>query len=152
MVAGMVTMLALIYLRFGDPDTWQQHEWEIAKMGRNGRLPIHQFIQQLIRRMQSGPITIMEITRWLFSDYIILQHQSIAAHKLPDNTFRFRREGNRLRFFNLQNTLRFMDSRFDALSTGVYELGLCGNLNHPDHQLTTNGKRLLVEGDLIWTS
>ena len=148
MVAGMIVMLALVYLRFGDPNQWQQMEWEISNMGRNGRLPLHQFIQQLRRRLRSGPVTIREIVRWLYNDYVILQHQSIAAHKLPDNTFRFRREGNRLRFFNLQNTLRFMDSRFDALSTAVHELGLCGDLSHPDHPLTVDGKQLLREGDL----
>jgi hypothetical protein len=149
MVAGMMIMLALIYLRFSNPDSWQQPEWEISRMGHNGRLPVHQLIQQLRRRLRSGPVTIGEITQWLYSDYVILQHQAIAAHKLPDNTFRFRREGNRLRFFNLQNTLRFMDSRFDALSTVVYELGLCGNLANPDHALTADGERFLLEGDLL---
>ena len=55
MVAGMVTMLALVYLRFGYPECWQESEWEIATMGRNGRLPLHGFIQGLRRRLQGGP-------------------------------------------------------------------------------------------------
>lgn len=149
MIAGMITMLALIYLRFGDTDTWQQPEWEISRMGSNDRLSVHEFIQHLRRQLSIGPVTIGEITRWLYNNYIILQHQAIAAHKLPDNTFRFRREGSQLRFFNLQNTLSFMDSRFDALSTVVHELGLCGNLSEIDHPLTDDGEHLLREGDLL---
>ncbi|HIE54153.1 MAG TPA: hypothetical protein EYP90_03040 [Chromatiaceae bacterium] len=148
MVAGMVTMLAVIYLRFGHPECWQRPEWEIAKMGRAGRLPLHGFIQDLRQRIQGGPITINEIARWLYRDYIMLQHQVVATQKLPDNTFRFRREGTRLQFYNLENRLSFMDSRYDALSTMIHELGLCGNLYHLDHPLTADGRLLLERGDL----
>jgi len=144
MVAGMVAMLVLTYLRFGHADLWRQPEWEIARMGSNGRLPFDQFIQQLQRRLRSGPVTIGEITRWFYGDYVILQHQVIASGKLPDNTFRFRREGDRLQFFNLPNSLDFMDSRFDALATTVHGLGLCGDMSQPEHSLTADGQRLLA--------
>jgi hypothetical protein len=148
MIAGMVTMLAVVYLRFGHPECWQQPEWEIAKMGRNGRLPLQGFIQSLRRHIQGGPVTISEIARWLYRDYVMLQHQVIATQKLPDNTFRFQREGSRLQFYNLENSLAFMDSRYDALSTMVHELGLCDNLYHPDHPLTADGRLVLEQGDL----
>jgi hypothetical protein len=147
-VAGMMLMLALIYLRFGESNRWQAPEWEIAKIGRNGRLPLHGYIQSLRRRIQSGPVTIHEIAQWLYRDYIILQHQAIANQKLPENTFRFQSEGGRLRFYNLENNLRFMDSRYHALATMVHELGFCGNLFESAHGLTAEGSRLLEEGDL----
>lgn len=152
MVAGMITLLALIYLRFGRREVWQEPEWEISRMGADGRLSVHEFIQSLRHRLRSGPVTIGEITRWMYQDYIILQHRLMATSKLPDNTFRFQQEGNRLRFYNLNNSLEFMDSRFDALSTMVYELGLCGDLRRPEHPLTNDGRRLLHEGDLSWTT
>lgn len=148
MVAGMITMLALIYLRFGRSELWVEPEWEISRMGANGRLSVHGFIQNLRRRLHSGPVTIREIARWIYRDYIILQHQMIATSKLPENTFRFQREGNRLRFHLLSNRLEFMDSRYDALSTMVYELGLCGDFRQQSHPLTPTGKQLLNEGDL----
>lgn len=148
LVAGMVIMLALIYLRFGHPECWQRPAWEIAKMGQNGRLPLHGFIQGLRRRIRGGAITIGEVARWLYRDYIMLQHQVVATQKLPDNTFRFRREGTRLQFYNLENRLSFMDSRYDALSTMVHELGLCGNLYKPHHSLSSDGRLLLERGDL----
>lgn len=148
MVAGMVTMLALIYLRFGRRDLSQQPEWSISRMGANGRLSLDGFMQMLRRKLRAGSVTILELTRQLYTDYIILQHQLIATGKFPDNTFRFQREGNLLRFYSLSNSLEFMDSRFDALSTTIHELGLCGKLDQPDHPLTAKGNQLLATGDL----
>ncbi len=148
MVAGMVTMLVLILLRFGQPDLWLRQDWEISRMGAKGRLSVNGFVHTMRRRLDAGHITIGEITRWLYADYVILQHQLVATSKLPDNTFRFRREGNQLRFYNLWNSLRFMNSRFDALSRTLYELGLCGDLYRLNHPLTPEGQRLLSEGGL----
>jgi len=148
MVAGMVTLLALILLRFDQPDLWLRSEWVISHMGADGRLSVDGFVKTLHRRLQSGHLPIGEVMRWLYADYVILQHQLVATGKLPDNTFRFRREGDRLRFYNLENRLRFMDSRFDALSTTVHELGLCGDFRQPDHPLTPDGHHLLTDGDL----
>jgi hypothetical protein len=148
MVAGMMTMLALIYLRFGQPALWERPEWEISRMGADGRLSVHVFVKTLRRRIRSGHVTISDIARWLFADYIILQHQLVATSKLPDNTFRFRREGDSLRFYNLQNSLGFMNSRFRAISTTLHELGLCEDFGRPDHLLTGDGQVLLEKGDL----
>jgi hypothetical protein len=148
MVAGMITMLALILLRFEQPELWFQSEWVISRMGAEGRLSVDGFVKTMHRRLQSGGISISEITRSLYADYIILQHQLVANSKLPDKTFRFQREGDRLRFYNLWNSLTFMDSRFDALSTTLHELGLCGDLRRPSHPLTTDGQLLLANGDL----
>lgn len=152
MVASMITLLTLIYLRFGRSEVWQEPEWEISRMGADGRLSIHEFIHSLQRHLRSGPATIGEITRWFYQDYIILQHRLMATGKLPDNSFGFQQEGNRLRFYNLNNSLEFMVPRFNALSTMVYELGLCGDLRQPDHPLTNDDQRLLYEGDLSWTT
>jgi len=84
----------------------------------------------------------------MYADSIILQHQLVASSKLPDNTFRFQREGNRLRFYRFENPLEFMDSRFFALSTTIHELGLCADCAQPTHPLTSDGMTLLTEGDL----
>lgn len=147
MVGGMLAVLALIYLRFGLPEVWRQPEWELARMGQNGRLPLEEYVHSLQRRLKS-PVTIFEMSRWLYSDYVIQQHNAVATSKLPENTFRFQRQGGRLQFYKLDNSLGFMDSRYYALSTIVNELGLCGNLGRPDHALTTDGELLLELGDL----
>ncbi len=122
MVAGMLIMLCLIYLRFGLPERWKEPAWDISQMGLDGRLSKAEFILAFRSRLQKRSMTIKDITKWLFTDYIMLQHQLVAASKLPENTFRFQREGNRLRFYRLENPLGFMDSRFLALSTTIHEL------------------------------
>jgi hypothetical protein len=148
MVAGMMAMLALVYLRFGRPSLWARPEWEISRMGADGRLSVSGFVRSLHRRLEAGHVAIVEIAEWLFADYVILQHQLVATSKLPDNTFRFRREGDRLRFCNLDNSLGFMDSRFPAISTTLHELGLCGDFGRASHSLTADGDHLLRTGDL----
>ncbi len=148
MIAGMVTMLALIFLRFGKPDIWRRSEWDISRMGSEGRLSVDDFVRSVRHKIKSDHVTISEITRWLFEYYIIFQHQIVATSKLPEDTFRFRREGDQLRFFNFQNQLGFMDSRFNALSTTIHELGFCSKFNQLNHHLTHDGQNLLKEGDL----
>ena len=148
MIGGMLVILSLIYLRFQVPDHWQHPAWEISRMGQDGRLSVADFMHALRYRLQSRSTSIRHIVQWLYNDYIILQHQLVAASKLPENTFRFQREGDRMRFFRLENGLGFTDSRFHALSTTIHELGLCGNLYQPLHSLTQDGKRLWAEGDL----
>ena len=148
MITGMIIMLALIHLRFGDPELWIKPEWEISRMGSDGRLSLDGFVHQMHRRLKNGPVTIREILTWLYEDYVILQHQIVATRKLPENTFRFQREGGRLKFTQLKNPLAFMNSRFEAISTTIYDLGLCGDMAQPGHDLTEDGRRLLNEGDL----
>ena len=81
-------------------------------------------------------------------DYVIIQHQAVATSKLPDNTFRFQRQGDRLRFYSHDNYINFMDSRFESIATTVFELGLCGDIRAQDHTLTSEGQRLLEDGIL----
>ncbi|MBI3944031.1 MAG: hypothetical protein HY326_13525 [Chloroflexi bacterium] len=149
MVAGMLVMLGLIYLRFGRPDYWLRPEWQISRLGSDGRLSVDGFVKTMRIRLQRGHATIGEIARWLYADYIIQQHQRIAGGKMPENTYRFQRRGNRLEFFLLENSLSFMDYRFQTLSTTMHELGFCGDFGVPSHPLTTPGFRLLAEGDLV---
>lgn len=148
MLAGMVTMLALMQVRFGEPNLWQESAWEIARQGANGRLSMDRFLRRLRHKLTGSDRSIRDITRWIFRDYIILQHQTIASHKLPDNTFRFQREGSRLRFHNLNNSLGFMNSRFEALTTTLHGLGLCGDVSQAEHPLTPDGRTFLAEGEL----
>jgi len=152
MAAGMLTVLALITLRFGHPNLWMEPEWTISKMGSDGRLSVDGFLRSIRHRIQRGSISIGEVTAWLLQDYVILQHHIIATGKLPENTFRFQREGNRLSFFRLANRLDFTDSRFDAISTTVHELGFCGDFRLTSHDLTASGRELLERGDIQWTS
>jgi hypothetical protein len=148
MVAGMVVMLCLIYLRFGSPEQWLTPQWSVARMGADERLSVDGFLRAVRARLRAGSVTVAQLARWLYEDYVIRQHQLVALSKLPENTFRFQRDGDRLRFYRFDNDLGFADARFEALSTALHELGLCGRFEWAHHALTPDGQRLLEEGDL----
>lgn len=148
MTAGLISMLGLIVLRFRDSSLQKSPVWEVARMGSDVRLSMDSFIRSLDLLIKKSNPTIFEVARWIYENNIILQHELVATSKLPENTFRFQRDGDYLHFFNLGNSLGFMNSRYDAISTTIYELGLCGDLHEPKHTLTDNGKKLLQTGDL----
>ena len=146
-VAGGIATLATLFLRFGHPETWLSPAWTaISRCGEYGRLSVHGFMRSLRARVRDGSPTIFEIAHWLMTDYVIRQHQITATPKLPDNTFRFERDGNRLRFHAHHNPLGFSDSRFDALSTTAHELGFCGAFDAAEHGLSKAGSDLLLSG------
>ncbi len=146
-IAGMVAILLLVYLRLDAEEVRSDPAWEISRMGSDGRLSVHAFVTSLRASLDSGSYTVGDFARWIYADYVILQHQLVAISKLPDNTFRFQRESDRLRFYHHYNPLSFQDSRFRALSTTVHELGLCGDLGLPEHPLTAMGREILRTGD-----
>lgn len=151
MISGMLMMLGLIILRFWNENHRSQDSWKtICNMGSDGRLSVEQFMTQLDKRVEEHNPTIKDVVLWLFNDYIILQHLIIASTKAPEDTYRFRREGSKLRFFNYDNPLTFRDSRFESVSTSIHELGLCGDMRNPEHPLTRDGHELLRTGELSW--
>ncbi|WP_421121678.1 hypothetical protein ACE2AJ_09790 [Aquihabitans daechungensis] len=81
---------------------------------------------------------------------MIAQHERVATAKLGStgDTFRFRREAGRLRFFDKDAPTGMNDSRYNALSTFLFELGWSGYLRESDHPLTPEGETLRAVGDL----
>jgi hypothetical protein len=148
MLVGMVLMLSLIYLRFKNKDIRDFPEWEISRMGGQARLSVDRFIRSVERLIHNQGITIGDFIEWIYSDYVIRQHQFIATRKLPDNTFRFHRSGKELKFNNLENPLSFMDSRFEAISTTIHELGLSDDFRSEETQLSPIGRKFLEFGDI----
>jgi hypothetical protein len=148
MIAGMISLLGIIVLRFGDPALRMSPEWEIPTMGGDSRLSLDGFIRKILSELDDPSVTIKDITRQIYDSDIILQHELVANSKLPENTFRFNREGSSLRFQNLPNSVDFLNSRFDAIRTTIYDLGLCGDLGTESHPLYDDGKALLDQGDL----
>jgi hypothetical protein len=146
-VPAVLALLATLARRFDAEAERFRPEWRISRMGADGRLSLDAFLLSL-RRRRKAHASISEIADWLYRDYVLLQHELVALSKLPDNTFRFRREGDRLRFASFVNPLEFSSSRFDALTTTLTELGLCGDVREPEHPLTSDGESLLEGGEL----
>jgi hypothetical protein len=146
-IAAALALLATLARRFEAEAERFRPEWKISRMGADGRLSFDAFLRSLRRRRQAHA-SIREIGDWLYRDYIVLQHELVALSKLPDNTFRFRREGDRLRFASFVNPLDFGNSRFAALTTTLTELGFCGDVREAEHPLSDDGTRLLELGEL----
>lgn len=146
-LAAPLLMLALVYLRFAPYLDKLWEPWKVARMGGRDRLSLHLFLISLRGLLRDKQPSIGEFARWLIAEYIILQHEFIAASKLPENTYRFQREGDWLRFFVVENNVDFMSARFEAISTTLHELGLCGPFTLPGHALSSYGAQLLREGD-----
>lgn len=147
-VSAALTLLATLALRFDSTAHRFRPEWEISRMGTDGRLSFDGFLRAVARRRQMTSASVGDIATWLYRDYVILQHELVALTKLPENTFRFRREGGRLRFFPFDNPLEFNNSRFGALTTTLGELGLCGDIRNAVHPLSADGVALFTDGDL----
>ena len=147
-LTGMMVMLALVALRFGDPHLRTRPEWEVARMGARGRLSFDSFLRDLDELRSRADLTIGEVLQRIIERYVVAQHLMVARGKLPENTFRFERQDGGLRFHQMSNTVTFADSRFNAVSTHLHELGLCSHYGSEAHTLTAEGRRLLDEGDL----
>jgi hypothetical protein len=146
---GMTALLLLIAARLGSPATATQYEndWDIVIEGGVSRLAMSRFFAQLRRRTMAGE-TVSDLLRWLLTDYVIRQHERVAVGKLPEDTYRFRRDGDALRFFSQPAFSIMNNSRFDALAMTVHELGFVGALGNDRHALSEDGRRLLEDGDL----
>lgn len=148
----LLALLAIVLLlreRFGLPKRsleYADEQWLVAE-GGSLRIGMARFMHLLNRRMLLNP-NIIGLARWLIEDFVIVQHERVAAAKLPDDTYRIRRVGDSLRFFAQEVPAEFNDSRFNALSTTVHELGWVSTFREPNRRLTKSGRALLGDGDL----
>jgi hypothetical protein len=150
-IPAALTILALVAARIGAPGTQAAfaEDWDICLDGGVSRLALNRFFTQWRRHVMAGR-TLGEAARWLIGDYVIRQHERIATTKLAQSgdTFRFRRQGDQLRFFEASTPVRMSNSRFQSLATTVHELGFAESLYSDGHALTADGRLLLDDGDL----
>ena len=150
-LAAALTLATFVAARLWPPELAliEPADWFPVLAGGRDRLSLQRFIDALRTRVDSDA-TIGEVARWLTLDYVIEQHERVASAKLPTtgDTFRFRREAGRLRFFPKDAGASMNNSRFNALATIVYELGWSGYLYVEDHGLTEEGELLRIDGDL----
>ena len=143
MVLGMLIILSIIYLRFENLTKGIKNSWFISEMGGYDRLSLDYFIKSMKRKLKTSNTPIIEIIKWIFLDFVIDQHLKIASNKLPENTFRFLKEGNKIIFFDIKNSRPgFNTSRFEAISTMAYELGLCSNFRSKQRNIKLDGIKI----------
>lgn len=124
-------------------------DWFPVQAGGRERLGMHRFLGEL-RDIANDGGTVRDVAEWLTRDYVIAQHERVATAKLSTtgDTFRFRREAGRLRFFTKPVQVGMNDSRFNALSTFLFELGWCGYMERTGHDLSDEGEEVRLRGDL----
>jgi hypothetical protein len=146
---AMIAVLLLVHRRVGTPQRLGElaGDRDIVAEGTNRRIGMAGFFGAFNRKLMSDP-TLFEVLEWLMSRCVIPQHERVALAKLPDDTFRFRRLGENMRFFHHEAPVRFNDSRFDAISTVVHELGLVSSVRDPRRRLSAASRELLRTGDL----
>ncbi|MCZ7665178.1 MAG: hypothetical protein M5U22_20625 [Thermoleophilia bacterium] len=147
-VAAMVGVLALTWARFGDRRMMARPEWQLACLGSEERLSLDRFLRDLAQWSCAPMLTLGTVVSRLLDRYIITQHLLVASRKMPENTFRFEREADGLRFYQHGNPVEFTNSRFSALSNHLVDLGLCGDLSSSAHGPSEDGRRLLEAGHL----
>lgn len=145
--AACVALLLLVATRMDSPALWARDDWRYGELGGLGRLSLHWFVRRVGQHRDSGA-DVGALASWLVSECVIAQHLRTAASKLPENTYRFVREGGCLRFFDRARPVRFNNPRFDALSHTASGIGLVTPLVLDEHPLTAAGRRLLEQGDL----
>lgn len=147
--AALLT-LTLIACRFGSRETEMRHrdDWDLMVHGGQRRLAMSLFFSRWRGFLDSGALA-GDVLAWLLEHYVIRQHLRVANSKLPQNdTFRFMREGAHLRFHDLGAHITMNNSRFNSITTVLYELGLMGQVTTANHAPTSAGQRLLEVGDL----
>lgn len=150
-LAAALTLITFVAARLWPPELAliEPADWFPVVEGGRERLGMQRFLSDLRTRVDAGA-TVGEVARWLTLDYVISQHERVATAKLATtgDTFRFRREAGRLRFFPKDAQVGMNDSRFNALATFLFELGWSGYLYEPDHAVSSEGETIRANGDL----
>jgi hypothetical protein len=146
----LLAMILLIHRRLGTPDrllALDPTSQGLLRQGGSIRVGMDQFFRELTQRLGAEQ-TLGELARWIVSTRIVTQHERVAVAKLPDDTFRIRRIGDMIRFFDKDASSPMNDSRFNALSKMVHELGLVTDFQQAGRAMSPAGARLLADGDL----
>lgn len=150
-LAAALTLLVFVAARLWRAElALMAHEdWFPVLAGGRVRLGMERFLTRLRKYADDGA-TIQQVTEWLTRDYVISQHERVATAKLSTtgDTFRFRREAGRLRFFPKGAQAGMNNSRFNALATFLFELGWGGYMYEENHGLSAEGEKMRLAGDL----
>jgi hypothetical protein len=152
--SGQLAALAVMYVmslsRLAAPDLPGQvgpEDWRPVREGGMTRIGM-QFALDQLRRDERDVRSVADVIWRVVNEHVIAQHERVALAKLPDDTFRFRRDAGRMRFFEQSTEFQRNDSRFNSLATVCAELGWSGFLNEDAHGLTEEGEQIRCHGDL----
>lgn len=146
----LIALLTLLHQRFGTPERMLRLDpvaTSLLSEGASQRVGMALFFRQMNERLRDGA-SIGDLAHWIIETRVITQHERVAIAKLPDDTFRVRRMGSMVMFYDRDAFSPFNSSRFNALSTMVQELGFVSPYADAGRSLTQAGSQLLGSGDL----
>lgn len=149
--AALFVMYVMCLARLWSPElrvSVGSEDWRPVLEGGSSRIGMQFALDQLREDVRQGK-TVANVFHRVLKEQVIAQHERVALAKLPDDTFRFRTEGGRLRFFDLPNQFQRNNSRFESISTVCAELGWTGFLSEKDRHLSTEGQAIRKDGDLV---
>ena len=121
-----------------------------ARMIREGglqRIGMASALHALERDVKSRK-TVAETALRVIRDQVISQHERVAMTKLPDDTFRFRRESGTIYFLDQENSFDLNNSRFASIASVCGDLRWTTYLDEQNRQLTDEGEKLRLLGDI----
>jgi hypothetical protein len=122
-IAGLVLLFAT-FERLPDP-TVASASWTNIACQRSDNQPGLLVLWSLLQKKIKTGETLANTFEWLTKNYIIQAHESIAYSKLPEFTFRFRWENERLRFYdNGLERFELASIRRSAVAQISQDLGL----------------------------
>ena len=145
-LGALITMYVLTLLRIRGVQTEQSAEAMLSEGGMR-RVGMQWALQSLSRDIQTEK-TIAETVLRILRDNVLTQHERVAMAKLPDDTFRFRREGDSIRFFDQWTDYRMNNSRFISIATACGDFGWTDYLDLPNRKLSHEGEQIRSAGDL----
>jgi hypothetical protein len=144
-VAGVALLLAILE-RLPAPEGAAKGWREIALQRSTWQPSVLQLAQQFNVHLESDP-ALRDTTAWLVRQRVVATHERVAYSKLPEFTFRFRWENDRLRFYSWFEPERFYltDIRRAALSRLSEDIGLWHRSEDGTPQLSNVGQQFVQE-------
>jgi len=148
--AVQFTLYVLCLVRLWDealPASVEPRDWGPVRDGGANRVSLNLALGQLRHDEQTGTTVGESFTRVL-EFHVLRQHQRVAVSKLPDDTFRYRQERDRVRFFQKSTDFTLNDTRFNALATVCAELNWSGSFDESPRILSPEGETIRATGHL----
>ncbi|WP_182113844.1 MULTISPECIES: hypothetical protein [unclassified Actinotalea] len=140
--SGLIVLLELHRRAYGRADPG----WTQTATVRSAWQPsVVDVLAALHTHLAEGP-TVADTLWYLVQRYVIRVHERIAYSKLPEDTFRFRWEDGRMRFYdNGIGRFPLAAIRKDPLALISLDLGLCTRSDSDEAQLTARGTAFIAE-------
>lgn len=146
LLGALFAMYVVSLLRIRNVDT-DDLDARIIREGGIQRIGMTNALHALERDVKSRK-SIAETALRVIRDQVISQHERVAMAKLPDDTFRFRRDSGNIYFLDQENSFDLNNSRFASIASVCGDLRWTTYLDQQNRQLTDEGKKLRLLGDI----